>query len=274
MSRQLSLVPCYLLLAAVSAGCQQKMATQPAPRPYEVNAMFKHGQSARPLEKGVVHRTQHLDADPLMSWLTPQGRRVHSDVKPDMAASFDPKSIVPPAGVPDKEDYFAKDLPFAPTEGDLLRGQTLYNSNCALCHGAAGYANGKIVERGFLRPPSYHVEYDPATGQLKPDYSTLNKPSTKDDEKTTALPAGYSRGFYRWGHKVPLKTVPIGYIVQVITVGYGGMATHDTQIPDVADRWRVAAYVRALQYSQSAPVADLPADLKVKLEQPTGEGKK
>jgi hypothetical protein len=56
--------------------------------------------------------------------------------------------------------------------------------------------------------------------------------------------------------------VPVGYIYQVIYWGYGGMGSHDTQVPNPADRWRVAAYVRALQLSQAADAAKLPADVK------------
>lgn len=262
----------FALCTLTSLGCQQKMATQPAPRPYETNETFRYSQSARPLEKGVVHRNQRLEDDPLMTWLTPEARKSRGDVKQSGDASFDPKSVVAPVGAPEKVEFFVKEIPFDPTETDLKRGQSLYNAACALCHGAAGYGNGKIAERGFLRPPSYHT--DPAGKEM--DWSTYDQPSK--NEQGGGLPAGYSRGFYRWGVKVPLKDVPLGYFVQVISWGYGGMASHDTQLPDVVDRWRVAAYVRTLQYSQSAAVADLPADVKQKLDQPAaaakGEGHK
>jgi len=175
---------------------------------------------------------------------------------------------VPQAGAPVKQEYFVNEIPFQVTEGDLKRGQTLYNSNCALCHGAAGWGNGKIAERGFLRPPSYHT--DPAGKER--DWSTWDQPSVDVDPKTgkpkadTGLPMGFSRGFYRWGVKVPLKEVPIGYIVEVISLGFGGMAAHDTQLPDWADRWRVAVYLRTLQISQGGvPAADLPAEAKAAL---------
>lgn len=240
-----------LLTAAV--GCQQKMATQPAPRPYEKSAMFAHGQSARPLEAGVVHRNQRLDDDPLVTWLTPEGKKARGDVKPSGDASFNANSVVPQEGAPVKKEFFVAELPFAPTTSDLRRGQTLYNSNCALCHGAAGWGNGKIAERGFLRPPSYHTDPEGKEG----DWSTWEQPSKTG--QGVALPMGYSRGFYRWGVKVPLKDVPVGYIYQVITQGYGGMGSHDTQLPDPADRWRVTAYVRTLQLSQAGvPAAELP----------------
>jgi hypothetical protein len=43
-----------------------------------------------------------------------------------------------------------------------------------------------------------------------------------------------------------------------MTEGYGVMPTYAPQIP-VADRWAIAAYIRVLQYSQNANLAELPA---------------
>ncbi len=256
---------CVLTLALLT-GCQQRMAEQPSPRPFEVSTMFPHNQSARPLEPGVVHRNQAVEGDPLATWLTPEGRKGRSDVKWSGDASFDPKSVVPPLGAPDKLENFVAEFPFAMTATDLERGQFLFNSDCALCHGAAGYGNGKIPERGFLRPPSYHT--DPAGKAM--DWSTM-----KDDGTPayTGLPAGYSRGFFRYGIKVPLKEVPVGYIFQVITWGYGGMGSHEVQTADPADRWRVVAYVRTLQLSQAVPEGELPAEARAELNQQAG-GKK
>ncbi len=253
-----------LLVAA--AGCQQRMAEQPSPRPYEQSGMFAHEQSARPLEKGVIHRNQAIDDDPMIDWLTPAGRKGRSDVKWSGDASYDPKSVVPPLGAPDKVENFVRELPFEMTEADLKRGQTLFNAACALCHGAAGYGNGKIPERGYLKPPSYHT--DPAGKER--DWSTLKEDGTP---AYTGLPAGYSRGFARYGVKVPLKEVPVGYIFQVITWGFGGMGSQDIQTQKLEDRWRVVAYVRALQLSQAVPEGDLPPEGKQKLAEAGGERK-
>jgi hypothetical protein len=48
-----------------------------------------------------------------------------------------------------------------------------------------------------------------------------------------------------------MSDVPVGYIYEVISRGYGGMPSYEAQIPH-ADRWRIAGYVRALQLSQGA----------------------
>lgn len=53
-----------------------------------------------------------------------------------------------------------------------------------------------------------------------------------------------------------LKTVEPGYIFDVITNGFGAMPDYRAQI-DARDRWRIIAYIRALQLSQ--PTAAEPA---------------
>ena len=49
-----------------------------------------------------------------------------------------------------------------------------------------------------------------------------------------------------------------GYFYDVVTNGFGTMPDYAAQIP-VADRWAIVAYIRALQLSQHAPMAGLPA---------------
>jgi hypothetical protein len=55
---------------------------------------------------------------------------------------------------------------------------------------------------------------------------------------------------------VLLRDVPVGYYFEVISRGYGGMPDYASQIPP-DDRWKIIAYVRALQLSQWAPLEDL-----------------
>ena len=57
-----------------------------------------------------------------------------------------------------------------------------------------------------------------------------------------------------------LRRAPVGHIYDVITNGYGVMYSYNDRIQTPEERWAVAAYVRALQYSQHAAVADLPPD--------------
>lgn len=232
----------------VGAGCQQKMAQMPFYKPYEPTESFADGRSERPLEPGVIHRAQHLEESPLVTGLTAdewsRSRRANAAPKLDAAA--------PPAGSPGPEretsygaprfdprnggepKVFATEFPFEITSADLLRGQERFTIYCAVCHGPLGNGKGKIWERGYLKPTSYHTEkvteYEP-------------------DETSSAVPLGYSRGYGRWGVAIPVRDVPVGYIFEVITRGYGAMPDHAAQIPP-ADRWRIVAYVRTLQFAQ------------------------
>ena len=82
-----------------------------------------------------------------------------------------------------------------------------------VCHGRSGYGDGKVVQRDYVKPPSYHTDR--------------------------------------------LRQMPVGRVYEVITRGYGAMPSYDEQVP-VIDRWRIVAYIRALQLSQNATLADVP----------------
>ena len=53
-------------------------------------------------------------------------------------------------------------------------------------------------------------------------------------------------------HDERLVTAPIGHFFDVMTNGYGAMYSYASRVA-VDDRWRIAAYIRALQLSQNAP---------------------
>jgi mono/diheme cytochrome c family protein len=56
---------------------------------------------------------------------------------------------------------------------------------------------------------------------------------------------------------------PLSHYFYVMTNGYGAMPDYSAQVTPV-DRWAIAAYIRALQMSQSATLADVPAGAQVK----------
>lgn len=61
-----------------------------------------------------------------------------------------------------------------------------------------------------------------------------------------------------------LLAAPSQHFYDVITNGYGAMFPYADRVAP-ADRWAIAAYIRALQASQHAKVADLSAAEKAKL---------
>jgi mono/diheme cytochrome c family protein len=65
-------------------------------------------------------------------------------------------------------------------------------------------------------------------------------------------------------HEARLRGVTPDYIVDVITKGHGVMYSYADRVAP-SDRWAIAAYIRALQLSQAAPIASLSDEERAKL---------
>ncbi len=201
------------------------MARQPYYRPLEPSGFFDDGRSSRPLVEGTVPRGRPLAESAILTY---RKGPTHADTARAVALIGNPTmnafaALLPFTTGPILAEYVDVS-PIAIDQKAIERGRERFNIFCAVCHDALGTGNGKIVERGYLPPPNYHTDY--------------------------------SRGFERRGLKVLLRDVPIGYFFEVITRGFGGMPDYASQIPP-DDRWKIIAYVRALQLSQWAPLKDL-----------------
>jgi hypothetical protein len=115
-----------LLFAIAVAGCRQKMAEQPRYDPLEASEFFADGQSARPLVDNTVARGELRDDEHFYA-----GRSGATPV-----ATF----------------------PFPITLEILQRGRERYDIYCSPCHSRTGDGDGMITQRGFARPPSFHIE--------------------------------------------------------------------------------------------------------------------
>jgi mono/diheme cytochrome c family protein len=113
-------------LAALAAGCRQDMHDQPKYKAFRRSDFFGDERSARPLVEDTVARGQ-LRAD---------------------AAYYTGKQGTAPVDV----------LPVAVTPALLRRGQERYGIYCTPCHGATGRGDGMVVQRGYRRPPSFHID--------------------------------------------------------------------------------------------------------------------
>ena len=108
------------------AGCHRDMRNQPRYEEFEASSFFANGQSARPLMPGTIARGQ-LRED---------------------TAFFTGK----------EDEKLVADLPIELDRAVLLRGQSRFNIFCSPCHDMTGRGNGMIVQRGFRKPPSMHIE--------------------------------------------------------------------------------------------------------------------
>lgn len=113
-------------LLALAGGCRQDMHDQPKYRPLRGSELFADKRSARPLVEGTVAR---------------------GTLRED-AAFFTGKTA----------EGFVAELPLKLTPELLARGQSQYQVFCAPCHGRTGRGDGMIVQRGFKKPSSYHVD--------------------------------------------------------------------------------------------------------------------
>ena len=66
-------------------------------------------------------------------------------------------------------------------------------------------------------------------------------------------------------HQDRLRDAPAGHFFDVITNGFGAMPEYVTQIR-AEDRWAIVAYVRALQLSGRATLADVPPSERDKIQ--------
>jgi mono/diheme cytochrome c family protein len=121
----------------------------------------------------------------------------------------------------------ADEFPFPIDRAALRRGRERYSIYCTPCHGEQGDGRGMIVLRGFSPPPPFYG---------------------KREEKA---PSSTPVTLY-----ADLRDAPVGHFFDVMTHGHGAMYSYAARIP-VEDRWRIAAYIRALQLSRYAPADDL-----------------
>ncbi|HTN62255.1 MAG TPA: cytochrome c [Devosia sp.] len=67
-------------------------------------------------------------------------------------------------------------------------------------------------------------------------------------------------------HDPALLAAPDRHFYDVITHGYGAMYSYAARVPE-SDRWAITAYIRALQYAEQVPTADLSAAQRARLDE-------
>ena len=119
---------------------------------------------------------------------------------------------------------WAATLPMPVTEQLLHRGKQRFEIYCAPCHGLAGFGDGPVARR--------------ADNLM---------------EGTWVPPTSL--------HDANVRSRPDGHLYNTIKNGIRNMPPYGPQVP-TEDRWAIVAYVRALQRSQHATVADVPEEVR------------
>ncbi len=147
-----------LIVLLLLTGCQQKMADQPSYKELTPCDFFADGRSERPAVPGTVARG-YLRSDVAL-WT---GRRVGKNGEPMGATTptaVQPARILPRRRRPGSAatTTSSNTFPFPMTAAMLEHGYQRYTIYCAICHDPLGTGQGKIVERGYTAPPSYHIK--------------------------------------------------------------------------------------------------------------------
>jgi cbb3-type cytochrome c oxidase subunit III len=74
-------------------------------------------------------------------------------------------------------------------------------------------------------------------------------------------------------HQDRLRNAPTSHFYDVMTNGFGAMPSY-SEVVTPEDRWKIIAYIRALQESQNAKAGELSADDRQKLEAAEKAGEK
>ncbi len=154
-----------------------------------------------------------------------------------------------PKFIPLRENQFYADgrSARAPVEGTIARGQL---EDDPLLY--TGKVNGQEADQF----PFAITETDLARGRERynifcsPCHSQLGEGNGMVVQRGFKKPPSY--------YEPRLMKAPVGHFFNVMTNGWGAMGDYSAQVP-VADRWRIAAYIRALQLSQTAKSGDIAA---------------
>ncbi len=104
---------------------------------------------------------------------------------------------------------------------NMARGKQRFGIYCAPCHGHSGNGDGTVAKR-----------------------------ASELAEGTWVPPTNF--------HQQYLEVMPVGQLFNTITHGIRNMPPYGHLIPP-EDRWKIIMYLRALQKSRDASVAEVPA---------------
>ena len=145
-----------------------------------------------------------------------------------------------------KSDFFADQRSARPlVEGTVARGEL---------HDDTYFYTGKLGNNPGDYMPFAITKDDLERGRIRFNIYCSPCHSRLGDGNGYIPTRGFSRRPPSF-HIERLEKAPVGYIFNVMTEGFGIMPDYASQIPP-RDRWCIVAYIRALQLSQHATVAD------------------
>jgi mono/diheme cytochrome c family protein len=161
MNRGRQLIRAMLLASWCGAvvGCQQKMAEQPSFRPHQPAAFLPSGTSSQLPVAGTAARGNLRTDLVLFTGRTSGGSASGASGQTGVAVAQGTGNVQTLLGA-EMAQYrdLATEFPFPITQDIVEHGFQRYMIYCVVCHDPLGTGYGKIVERGYTRPPSYHIQ--------------------------------------------------------------------------------------------------------------------
>ncbi len=157
MNHRRAIAVLFALAALALPACQQRMASQPSGRPDRESTYFADGRANRPLVAGTVARG-HLRTDLHLYAASTAAAKDTAAVSVALLGVSALNAQAALALATSSEELRPVDtFPFPITDKVLKHGMHRYMIYCIVCHDSLGTGHGMIVQRGYTRPPSYHV---------------------------------------------------------------------------------------------------------------------
>jgi mono/diheme cytochrome c family protein len=243
----LALVPGAVVLRMRAARSDQPrwqvffdMDFQPKKKPQQTTSIFADRRVQRPPVPGTIARGELDLADPYYLGYDPDktaalettdGTRMVAFKAQDGAAQ-DPNAAAAPApaatAAAGEPNYaWLTEAPIEATEELFALGKKKFETNCAVCHGFAGYGDGLASQRAASLAQGYWLQ-----------------PTSMHEDR--------------------IQKQTVGRIYYTVTNGKGKMAGYASSLTP-RERWAVVLYVRALQRSQNASIEDVPEPKRAEL---------
>jgi len=252
---------CFLLSAfcLLAAGCRQDMQDQPRYEAYESSTFFKDGQASRPLVEGTVPRGDRFLQEDEYYWT---GKGTARNVPTSAGATGGVPSGTGSTGSETSGGQMTGDVNVrGNVAGGIPRGSGAGNTAAP---GAGSGAGGNAVPSGSDVFPFPVTEEVLNRGQERFNaYCAMCHGMTGAGDGMIVR-----RGFRKPPslHEDRLQTgeASAAHYFDVITNGWGAMPAY-ADLVFVEDRWKIIAYIRALQLSQRATIDDVPAEKRGQL---------
>ena len=259
--RRHRVVACSAALLALGAvGCRNDMHDQPRYEPLEASTVYADSQASRPMILGTVPRGGLRIDQQMYAGRTGSSGGGSSTGATSTASTNGRQNPATSAGTTTAGSTARSDSARRTTAATVSPGVTVSSNGVTVATTAGADQAMKGFSTTFPFPVTrevllrgrerFNIYCSPCHGRTGSGDGMIVQRGFK-------TPPSF--------HEARLAAAPVGYIFDVITNGFGAMYPYASRITP-EDRWKIVAYIRALQLSRNASVRDLSAEDQQNLE--------